>query len=290
MLISTYRVGFCLVFLGLGAVSNASETRAAKAPAAQSVNVSPASCHATVPLSPQMQARSVEFGWQLLPPQTQAGLPPAAIHSQPLTGTVFWPQQEKKSLLPAVVLLHGSGATQCDLFSLAGLLAKNGYVTLTLNQPDNRTASSETSGVEALYSALAFLKSPANPAPTQSDEVALVGHSEGAGVVSMAQGLPGFEAVRAIVALDNLRHWLTGDPGSAVRSCDKKRAGEVTPRVPALGFAKDGPCTATGDTTPEVKLSGWEWWRRNGVASVELVPTGYEHLTFTDRRGNSERI
>ncbi len=249
-------------------------------------------CTPKVPLAAGVQAQPVTFNWQPIAAAAQAQLPAAASHTAPIQGTLFWPRKTKAGPFPAAVLLHGSGAHQCDLFSAAGLLAARGYVALTLTQPDNDSASSETSGVEALQSALVFIASPRSPARawTRPDDVALIGHSEGAGVVSIAQGLPGFGTVKTIVALDNLRHWLTGDPGSAVRSCTRTPSGEVTPRVPALGFAKDEPCTKSQDTSPDVKLSGWSIWQAKGIPAAALVPAGYKHLTFTDRGGTPAQL
>lgn len=276
------RFWLCGAALALGSLARATPAVAPPMPVAASPQT-PCPLQ-PVPRASGLRAQAVTFGWRPLLPAAQAQLPASTAHPDPIAGTLLWPTAPHAPL-PAVVLLHGSGGNQCDLYGAARGLAAQGYVALTLTQPDNRSASSETSGAEALAGALAFLASPENPALawTRPDDVALIGHSEGAGVVSLAQGLPGFGAVRAIVALDNLRRWLVGDPGSAVRSCARPPSGEVTPRVPALGLAKDGPCTATGDTDPTVKLSGWAAWQAHGIPAAELVPAGYGHLTFTDR-------
>ena len=63
-------------------------------------------------------------------------------------------------------------------------------------------------------------------------------------------------AVQAAIALDTLRRRLTGDPGGAVGECIGNPGVEVTPRVPALGFAKDEPCNARPDHAPARPQAG----------------------------------
>ncbi len=297
------RIGTLLTFSLLSLQSTGAGAGRSPVPVAPSPICAPLRTDAWIGAS---RSQAVSIGRQPLTRELQAALPGGASlnDSRPFAGTLFWPgplaagfpaglpAAPSSAPWPAVVLLHGSGGTQCDLFTDARALAARGYVTLTLTQPDNRSGSSEASGVQALRSALEFLGSAANPvqAQTRSDDVALIGHSEGAGVVSLAQGLPGFGSVKAVVALDNLRRWLVGDPGAAVRSCARQPAYEVTPRVPALGFAKDAPCTETGDLAPDVKLGAWTFWQSRGVPAAELVPAGYAHLTFTDRAASGAQL
>jgi hypothetical protein len=110
--------------------------------------------------------------------------------------------------------------------------------------------------------------------------MALAGHSLGSIVASFVQqdADPG---VRAIVALDTLRRWLNGDPGGAVFECSAAQVVEITPRVPALGFAKDEPCDTRPNFAPaDLKLHGFNRWREANVPVVELVMAGYSHLDF----------
>jgi hypothetical protein len=90
--------------------------------------------------------------------------------------------------------------------------------------------------------------------------------------------------VKAIVALDNLRRYVSGDAGAASFECLQQPANEITPRVPALGFAMDQPCSARPDyAPPNLKELGFRHWRKAGVPSMELVMRGFQHSSFTGR-------
>jgi hypothetical protein len=194
---------------------------------------------------------------------------------------------------PAAILQHGHTDDQCALWWLAGALAGHGYIAIVYTQPDNAEASTFGSDVTAVYSAMAFLASNDNPmrASTNVDALAILGHSEGSATATMVQGLPGTDAVKAIVALDNLRHWLLGDPGAAVGRCVPPQEYPMTPRVPALGFAKDGPCDSLpGVLDPDIKESGFNWWRAAGIPAVEFVAKGTSHTSFTTFGGTDEAL
>jgi hypothetical protein len=144
------------------------------------------------------------------------------------------------------------------------------------------TGEAFVNAVDAMRSAIAFVRSAANPyaATTDGDRIALAGHSLGSVVASYVQGDPD-PGVRALIALDTLRRWANGDPGGAVFECAANRALEVTPRVPALGFAKDAPCDAKPDFAPaDLKLAGFDWWHEHQLPTAELVMAGYQHLDF----------
>ena len=136
--------------------------------------------------------------------------------------------------------------------------------------------------VDAMRSAIAFVRGSQNPylPNTDGSRIALAGHSLGSIVAGYVQqdADPG---VRALIALDTLRRWVNGDPGGAVFECAAGQQLEITPRVPALGFAKDAPCDAKPDYAPvDLKLPGFDWWREHELPAVELVMAGYNHLDF----------
>jgi hypothetical protein len=202
-------------------------------------------------------------------------------------GTVLRPSGAGRhpGLRPAVVLLHGIGGEQCQMWWLARYLAGAGYVALTLTSPTPpEHDASYGVAIDAARSAVHFLANPLeNPYGTSTDpaDVSLAGWSEGSVAASVAQGLPDMGAVRAIVALDDLRGSFLGDSGAPMTFCSPPMEGEVTPRVPALGFANDTPCDVEPtDSSPDLKLSGFNRWRQAGVPAVELPLAGYGHFDF----------
>ena len=187
---------------------------------------------------------------------------------------------------PGVVLLHGLGGDQCQLWWLARYLAGAGYVTLTLTSPTIAFAlASYGVAIDAARSAVHYLATPQeNPfgAVTDPGAVGIAGWSEGSVAASVAQGLPDTGAVGAIVALDNLRGSLLGDSGAPFTFCVPPTQGPVVARAPALGFASDRVCPSRpSDSSSSLKQSGWSRWRAAGVASVELPLAGYDHLVFS---------
>ena len=184
---------------------------------------------------------------------------------------------------PVVLLQHGLGGNQCAQFWSARDLAGHGYVAIVWTAPQGAdTPQAFFNAVDAMRSAIAFVRSAGNPYLARADgsRMALAGHSLGSVVASFVQQDPD-PGVRAVIALDTLRRWVNGDPGGAVFECAAPQQLEVTPTVPALGFAKDAPCDAKPDYAPaDLKLAGFDWWREHGVPAVELVMAGYSHLDF----------
>lgn len=186
---------------------------------------------------------------------------------------------------PAVVLLHGIYGDQCQMWWLGRYLAGAGYVALLVTSPTPpEHDASYGVAIDATRSAVDFLATPVdNPFAfaTDPNRVGIAGWSEGSVAASVVQGLPDMGAVKAIVALDDLRGSLLGDSGAPMTFCVPPVRSPLNPRVPALGFASDNPCdvAATG-TGPGVKLSGFSRWRAAGVASVELPLAGYDHFDY----------
>lgn len=185
--------------------------------------------------------------------------------------------------LPGVVLLHGRGGAKCALWWAARLLAGRGYETLVLTYPSSGTvAQVEPGGATAARAALAWLRSSANPyrSKLKANDLALIGHSLGAIVAQDVQQDASLPYVKTIVALDNLRRYLIGDPGGAV-SCDPSTlAGPITPRVPALGLGSLTGCPPPDQALTD-KTTGYKNWRAAGVFVEEAVLAHSNHNGYT---------
>src|SRR5215216_3611470 len=148
-------------------------------------------------------------------------------------GTVLRPRRPLRRLgrMPAVVLMHGAGGSQCGLWWAARHLAGHGYVTLVITHDGNLIEH-----VQAVRTGVRWLRSPSNPFRdvTLRNRIGLAGHSQGSNASMLAQDESG---VRALVALDSLKRFARGDRAAAI-GCGRRRS-PVTPRVPALGFAMD---------------------------------------------------
>ncbi len=184
---------------------------------------------------------------------------------------------------PVVLIQHGLGGNQCANWWTAQDVAGHGYVAMVWTAPQGSSPTDAfANAVDAMRSALAFTRTAANPYSAQTDagNVALAGHSLGSIVAGYVQQDPD-PGIHALIALDTLRRWLNGDPGGAVFECTAAQNVEITPRVPALGFAKDQPCDARPDYAPlDLKLAGFLHWREAGMPAMELDMAGYNHLDF----------
>jgi hypothetical protein len=197
-------------------------------------------------------------------------------------GTVLRPRRRPRGRVPGVVLMHGAGGSQCGLWWAARHLAGHGYVTLVLTH-DGNLAGHE----QAVRTGVRWLRSPSNPfrALTLRNRIGLAGHSQGSNASMLAQDEPG---VRALVALDSLKRFARGDRAAAI-GCGRRRT-PVTPLVPALGFAMDGPCANRPDLiVPDLKKTGHSLWRAAGRPTMTLVMRGTEHSSFTSR-GTEEQL
>jgi hypothetical protein len=235
------------------------------------------------------------------------------------SGVVFGPEPPDQiapgsSRLPVVSLQHGAGdndSTICALSWAAKYLAGHGYIT-EIHQapkPPNESLEPQTiNGIRATASAVEFMRSPQNPyaAITDTERIGAGGSSMGSIVVSYIQGNPppsdaisaqaGLDLsdldVDTIIAYDNLRRWLRGDPGGARSECVGETEFEVIPRVPALGFAMDELCPQQvgSPLDPKTKQPGWSWWRESGIPSMSLVMRGFGHTDFTQTGDEEQRI
>lgn len=196
---------------------------------------------------------------------------------------------------PTVVLQHGILGDRCNLWWVALFLAGRGYVTEVHTAPFNGDMiSAYQTGLDATRSALVRMRELnqiAGPlhGRIDVDRIGLGGHSMGSIITSVLQGEESL-GVKAVLTTDTLRRYAFGDPGGAVNECATPpvEQSQVTPRVPALSFAKDGPCDAKPDVTPaDLKLWGPRWWTAHGVPSMQLVMRDYVHSSFGDT-GSSE--
>jgi hypothetical protein len=179
--------------------------------------------------------------------------------------------------VPGVVILHGRGGSKCALWWAARLLASRRYITLVLTVPPGDAPKDATRvAAIAARSAIRFLRSPADPyrAKLVTNDLGLVGHSQGSQAASVVQGTAKY--VRAIVGLDNLRHFAVFDPGGI--GCEGPH-GLVKPRVPGLGVGSETGCQDNPSLTD--KLRGFHAWRQRGVPAMETVLNGLEHPTFS---------
>jgi dienelactone hydrolase len=106
--------------------------------------------------------------------------------------------------------------------------------------------------------------------------VGLAGHSEGARIVSVLQGID--TRIDAVVAWDNLATTLKGDGGSSNSQCTDGGTGidrtPATPRVPALGQAAPNNTLCMD---PELKKIAYEAWRARQLPAVEVVLANTAH-------------
>ena len=203
-------------------------------------------------------------------------------------GTIVRPRRLPSGRVPVVVLQHGWGGDQCNLWWIALTLASRGYaVEVHSARFDANPVLAYQSAVDATRSALANLSAVDGGAgPLRGkldlDRLGLGGHSLGSIVASSLQGDPEL-GIKAILATDTLRRYAFGDPGGAINECvtPPVESSQVVPRVPALSFAKDEPCDLRPDfAPPDLKLSGPRWWTSHGIPNIQLVMRDHQHNTF----------
>jgi dienelactone hydrolase len=202
-----------------------------------------------------------------------------AVTVDGLAGTVLAPGAPLyRGRRAAVVLMHGVGGNQCGLWWAARHLAGHGFIALVLTHDGPLAAH-----VAATRAAVSFLQSRRNPYARRTDpgRVGVAGHSQGSNAAMVAQ--EDDPRIDAIVALDSLKAFAHGDR-SAFVGCVGPR-GRITPRVPALGLARDARCPQRPqDADPAQKLDGHQVWRAARIPTATLVLRGFAHASFA-RRG-----
>jgi predicted dienelactone hydrolase len=231
---------------------------------------------------------------------------PSADDGADLTGRMFRPAVTNGRALPAVVILHGLGGKQSSMWWLGRYLAGRGYVALTVTTAANQAVSFQ----HAMQAMLDYLRSGSSPYAALIDVTRLgaVGHSAGARAASWIQDADHWsdaaktmakpDAVRTIVALDNLTSDLQGDSGVyllAPQCTASDVAGQpvytsgvgstpITPRVPAMGLASDDESVTCPERNvvhdADAKKAAWSTWRAAGIDSLELVLRDANHLSF----------
>lgn len=202
-------------------------------------------------------------------------------------GEVFRPADTSRypGRRPGILIMHGLGGEQCDVWWAARDLAGHGYSVLTFTtQQYNPSAYYDDA-----RSALEFLAGPKNPyaASTDPSRLGAAGHSQGAIIAAMLQADPA-NHLSAIVGFDNLHKYEVDDPGAALL-CGPTlpESSPITPRVPALGEAEDTACTsAPQDTDPAVKQTGWWWWRSAKLPTIVVDIADTSHLNWADPSGS----
>ncbi|UJA18832.1 hypothetical protein HJD18_00515 [Thermoleophilia bacterium SCSIO 60948] len=190
---------------------------------------------------------------------------------------------------PVVTFGHGISSQLCNVFWLQRYLAGHGYVAIAYSAPQRDGLSSLPRSVEAMRAAVRFASDPANPLADRIDprRIGIGGFSLGAHTASIVQADPGIDAV---VLLDNLRRWRHGDPGGVGGNCVGPPAHEIPVGAPALGLAQDAPCKARPRFQPrDLKQFGFDHWREQGVASMELVLRGFDHVEFGNAGSDRQR-
>lgn len=184
---------------------------------------------------------------------------------------------------PLVAIQHGRNGNSCSDWWLAQDLAGHGYTALVWTADANADPTQAfANAVDATRSAIKWAGTAANPerARTDASKVTIGGSSIGAIVTSYVQSDPGLN-IKAGIALDSLRRYLTGDPAAAMSECAGQPAGQVTPAAPVLGFAMDRPCKSRPDYGPPgLKLDGFEFWHTHKVPATSLVMAGFAHNDF----------
>lgn len=210
--------------------------------------------------------------------------------------------------LPVIVIGPGSSGTALATYYLwsARDLAGHGYLALAVDPQG--VGRSEVVGdparcgaggcpgvpfqladnfIDGLESGTDYVFTREHPWLKKADlgRVGLAGHSLSSRAANYIQGID--PRIGAVVAWDNLASTLEGDAGtpsgggacgSLIGASAPGPSIPVIPRVPTLGEASDaiGSCNPT-NTDPDIKKTGFLYWREAGVPSMEVVFKGSAH-------------
>ncbi|UJA18836.1 hypothetical protein HJD18_00535 [Thermoleophilia bacterium SCSIO 60948] len=182
---------------------------------------------------------------------------------------------------PVIVIAQDTGGDRCDLVWLGRWLAGRGYIVVSYSSPSD-VATPASRQIDRLGEAIDFAAGPQNPFRRAADqsEIGLLGFSYGARLASIAQADEERD-IEAVVALDNLHRWRSGDPGAVRSGCAGEPRGDIEPRAPALGMASDSICRKHPEAAGTgLKQPGLLRWREVGEPSMELVLADFSHRDF----------
>src|SRR5947209_5229213 len=281
-----------------------------------SANARPGGISAGLALVPTYDDPQPAYAWEGSWQSREFTVPSHATGAT-LYGTIFAPPGARAGdNLPVVVIGPGSGpGVQAFYQWSARDLAGHGYIALTIDPQG--VGRSETFGpagctgrdptapgaicpgvpfqqasnyIDGLRTGIDYVLSDRNPwrAAIDPREIGIAGHSLSARAAGYLQGRG--PRVKAAVAWDNLASTLDGDAGtpSGGGTAGALIGGELpgpdtpnTPRVPALGEASDAVGTTNPtDNNPDIKKTGWAYWRAHGRPSMEVVFAGASHADW----------
>ena len=253
---------------------------------------------------PPYEDPQAAYAWEGQWTATEVHFPSARTGAM-LYGVLDAPKAKTKGKLPAVVIVPGSGSGVQSFYQWAARdLAGHGYIALAVDpqgvgRSDTFGNPPTTEGVpwqqadnyvDAFPSAIDFLVKDKR---VDTKHIGVAGHSLGARAASWIQGAD--TRIKAVVAWDNLASSLEGDAGSPTGGppLSEVTGGEipsttshpVTVRVPALGMASDARGTdEPTNTDPDMKKTAYNYWRRHGRFTMELVFAGSTHLDWAQTR------
>jgi hypothetical protein len=204
------------------------------------------------------------------------GITYAGYGGATISGTVWRPDDTTAypGPRPVVVVAAGYAESECNQWWSAWALAGHGYVVLSFSEPQPSLQ------VPDLEAGIDWLASSANPwlSVTDMSRLGVVGHSAGASYGQIVEAAD--TRVKAMVALDNLRHMSWGCPDDPSSPADAG-APVLNPRAPALGLSRDSDCDLTLETGDhDLMTPGFEFHDAAGVPTAMFSLAGAQHFDF----------